>query len=410
MCIRSAAQPAASVVSAPHSLARAATIPSSGKFPEMPLENVSVIGIGRLGLCTALCLERAGFNVVGVDVFPSYVDALNKKTFKSTEPRVEEFLAASKNFKATTSIDEAIAHSNLLLVFVATPSTGGERHYDHSMLGKVLMDLNQRRVKGKHVVIGCTVIPGYIAETGRYLLRDCVDTTLSYHPEFIAQGDIMKGTLEPDMSLIGEGSKEAGDLIEEMETKMCENKPIVARMSPESAEITKLAVNCFVTMKISYANMIGDIADRTPNANKMDILMAVGADSRVGRKYLRPGYGFGGPCFPRDNRALGGYAKQVGVEPLLPVATDEYNRMHAGFQIADLLAQKKDVYTFTGIGYKDPCPVPIIEESQKLVLAAGLARAGKRVIVRDRDYLIRTAQLEFGKLFEYEIVPEGQPL
>lgn len=371
---------------------------------------ISVIGIGRLGVCTALCLERGGYDVVGVDVFPAYVDALNNKTFKSTEPRVEEFLQASTHFRATTSIDEAINHSNLLLVFVATPSTGGERHYDHSMLGKVLMDINQRRAKGKHVVIGATVIPGYIAETGRYLLRDCENTTLSYHPEFIAQGDIIKGTLEPDMCLIGEGSKEAGDLLEEMNNRMCINKPIVCRMSPESAEITKLAVNCFVTMKISYANMIGDIADRTPNANKYDILNAVGSDSRVGKKYLRPGYGFGGPCFPRDNRALGGYAKIVGVEPILPIATDDYNRMHASFQIEDLLKQNKDKYVFTGIGYKDPCPVPIIEESQKLVLAAGLARAGKRVLLRDRDFLIRAAQMEFGKMFEYEIVPAGQPL
>lgn len=371
---------------------------------------ISVIGIGRLGICTALCLERGGYDVVGVDVFPSYVEALNNKTFKTTEPRVVEFLQESKHFRATTSFEEGVNHADLLLVFVATPSTGGERHYDHSMLGKVLIDINARKVENKHVVIGCTVIPGYIAETGRFLLRDCKNTTLSYHPEFIAQGDIIKGTLRPDMSLIGEGSKEAGDLIEEMEHRMCENKPAMARMSPESAEITKLAVNCFVTMKVSYANMIGDIADRVPNANKFDILQAVGSDTRVGLKYLRPGYGFGGPCFPRDNRALGGFSKTIGVEPTLPMATDEYNKLHAKYQIQQLLDENKDKYVFTGIGYKDPCPVPIIEESQKLVLASALARAGKRVILRDRDFLIRCAQMEFGSMFEYEVVPNDQAL
>jgi len=372
--------------------------------------NVSVIGIGRLGLCTALCLERAGYNVVGVDVFPSYVEALNNKSFKSTEPRVMEFLQASKNFKATTSLQEAVDHSDLLLLFVATPSTGGERHYDHSMLGKVLLDLNKMKVANKHIVIGATVIPGYISETGRYLIRDTTNCSLSYHPEFIAQGDIIRGTLRPDMSLIGEGSKEAGDFLEEVEHKMCENEPVMARMAPESAEITKLAVNCFVTMKISYANMIGDIADRTPNANKYDILNAVGSDGRVGKKYLMPGYGFGGPCFPRDNRALGGYAKMVGVEPILPIATDEYNKLHTQYQLQDLIKENRDVYVFTGIGYKDPCPVPIIEESQKLVLAAGLAKVGKKVVLRDRDFLINAAKLEFGRAFEYEVVPADQPL
>ena len=154
------------------------------------------------------------------------------------------------------------------------------------------MNINAKKVANKHIVIGCTVIPGYIEGTGKYLIQDCPDTTLSYHPEFIAQGDIMNGTLRPDMALIGEGSKAAGDVLEEMNIRMTESKPAICRMSPASAEITKLSINCFVTMKVSYANMIGDIADRSPGANKHDILNAVGSDSRVGKKcvcfrYLR---------------------------------------------------------------------------------------------------------------------------
>ena len=89
-------------------------------------------------------------------------------------------------------------------------------------------------------------------------------------------------------------------------------------MSPDSAEITKLAINCFITTKIAYANMIGDIADQTPGADKFEILKAVGGDKRIGGLYLKPGYGFGGPCFPRDNRALGSYAQQVGIDPIIP--------------------------------------------------------------------------------------------
>jgi UDPglucose 6-dehydrogenase len=170
------------------------------------------------------------------------------------------------------------------------------------------MSINARKVANKHIVIGCTVIPGYIEGVGKYLIQDCVNTSLSYHPEFIAQGDIMNGTLRPDMALIGEGSKAAGDVLEEMNLRMTQTKPIICRMSPSSAEITKLSINCFVTMKVflssqpasifckfnhshirissqvSYANMIGDIADRTPGASKHDILNAVGSDSRVGKK------------------------------------------------------------------------------------------------------------------------------
>ncbi len=81
----------------------------------------------------------------------------------------------------------------------------------------------------------------------------------------------------------------------------------------------------------------------------------------------------------------------VGVQPLLPEATDLYNKLHTGYQVDEQLALNKEEYVFTGIGYKDPCPVNIIEESQKLVIAQALARAGKRVVLRDRDYLIKVS-------------------
>lgn len=367
-------------------------------------KKITVVGIGRLGLCVALCLERVGYHVKGCDVFQSYVDSLNNKTFKSTEPRVEELLASSKNFSATTNFSEAINFSDMILIYVATPNSGHDRFYDHSVLGRVLSNINQQKVENKHIVIGCTVIPGYIAQTGRYLLKDCKNTTLSYNPEFIAQGDIINGMLHPDMILIGEGSEQAGDLIEEHYKKLSPHVK-VHRMSPESAEICKLSVNCFVTTKVTFANMIGDIADATTGADKYHILDAVGDDSRVGKKYLKPGYGFGGPCFPRDNRALGGYAEFIGVDPILPTATDKANKYHTKRQIDQILQNyaPDDLIIFKGIGYKDPCPVPIIEESQKLVIAEKLAQAGRRVLLVDTEPLIDIAKLEYGNLFEYEI-------
>lgn len=89
--------------------------------------------------------------------------------------------------------------------------------------------------------------------------------------------------------------------------------------------------------------MIGDTARRTPNADAEAILQAVGSDSRIGLKYIRPGYGFGGPCFPRDNRALGNYIKSVGIEPLIPFSTDESNKQHARFMADCFLEQGLDV-------------------------------------------------------------------
>ena len=88
--------------------------------------------------------------------------------------------------------------------------------------------------------------------------------------------------------------------------------------------------------------MIGDIASSTPGADKLDVLKAVGQDSRVGTKCLMPGYGYGGPCFPRDNRALGWYAQSVGIEPFLPIATDKANKNHAVFMVEELLRTNRE--------------------------------------------------------------------
>lgn len=365
-------------------------------------DRVTIFGVGRLGICFALILEKCGYDVLGVDVFPEYVDALNRKVATYGEPRVAEMLKASKNFRATTSFKEGVEFSDVYWLIVATPSSGGNRAYDHSTVNTLLHKFNQLKLKNKHVIIGCTIIPGYIAHVARHLLRDCENVTVSYNPEFIAQGQIVKDLFAPDMVLIGEGSKEAGDWLEAAYMRMTEKKPFVHRMSPESAEITKLALNCFCTMKITYANQIGDIADRTPGANKFDILRAVGDDSRVGRKLLNPGYGFGGPCFPRDNRALGGYAKTLGLDSKLMFATDEYNAYHSKLMADDLFAKNLDKYVFEDVAYKTRCPVPIIEESQVLVVAQMLAQRGKKVLIRDRKMILDEVRKDFGDIFEYE--------
>ncbi|KAK4532056.1 hypothetical protein CCYA_CCYA10G2913 [Cyanidiococcus yangmingshanensis] len=373
-----------------------------------PERRLALIGVGRLGLCLALVAERAGYSVLGVDVLPQYVDAINGRSLKSNEPKVTDYLRASKRLRATTQLEEAIDFSDHLMVLVATPSTGGARHYDVTQLSRVLMHINSKKPRNKIITICCTVMPGYIATIGRALLSDCENVQLQYNPEFIQQGNIIEGLERPDTVLIGESSTYGGDLVERLWRSFVRNPDQVSvhRMSPESAEIAKLALNCFITMKISFANFIGDVADRTQNADKNAILASIGADSRVGPKCLLPGYGFGGPCFPRDNRAFGGYAESVGIDPMISHTTDAYNGRHAAYMAEALLAQNRPEYIFEGVTYKYPCAVPIIEESQKLAVAAQIARAGKRVIIRDRRDVIESCRMEWGLLFEYDIIDD----
>lgn len=368
-----------------------------------PHDTIAVIGIGRLGLCLALCMEEAGYAVIGIDINQSYVESINNKTFSSAEPGVNERLQKSTRLKASCSLDDAL-EADVIYITVETPTKPGENCYDHSRIDTILSAINQRKVQNKYIVIASTVFPGYLGNTAQSLIKDCTNTTLSYNPMFIAQGEIMKGLQFPDMILIGEASPEAGDCIAAIQSKIYRNKPAVHRMSIASAEITKLAVNCYITTKIAYANMIGDIADQTPHANKHAILAAVGSDSRIGNAYLKPGYGFGGPCFPRDNRALGAYADTVGVDAIIPVATDAANRLHAQYMAEALLVENKDCYTFESVTYKDNCAVPIIEESQKLAVAKIIAEQKKRVIIRDKAPVIAEVTQKYGDLFEYQSI------
>lgn len=365
--------------------------------------SITIIGTGRLGLCAALSFEKAGYHVLGVDVNQEYVSKLNDRTFRSFEPYVNTLLQESRNFRATCSLDEGLQFSDVYYIIVDTPSTQHKTAYDHKNLNLVLSEINARKVANKHIIIGCTVFPGYIRTTGKTLIRDCINTTLSYNPEFIAQGNIIYDFQHPDIVLIGEGSKEAGEIIEGLYRNVCLNEPCICRMSPDSAEITKLALNCFITTKIAYANMIGDIADQTPGADKFDILEAIGGDKRISSRCLRPGYGFGGPCFPRDNRALGSYAHTVGINPLIPQATDSLNKLHAQFMANQFLAEGQETYVFENIAYKEGCTVPIIEESQKLSVAKALVEAGKRIVIIDTEPMIKEVEEAFGDIFEYRV-------
>lgn len=367
----------------------------------MKNKKITIIGIGRLGICLALCMERAGYEVLGVDISPDYISSINTKTLSSSEPKVTDYLNESKKFQATVSLEEGLAFSDMIFIVAPTNTIPDIQTYDHTILSSILTEINERKISNKHIIISSTVFPGYISGTASQLIKNCKNTTINYNPEFIAQGNIIHGLEYPDLVLIGEGSKEAGNLLEEIYKAVCLNTPHIARLSTQSAEIAKLAVNCFITGKIAFANLIGEIADETPGADKFEILQAVGKDGRIGLRYLSPGYGFGGPCFPRDNQALGNYASFLGIEPLLFRATDEANKQHAEYITQKLLDKNLDNYIFEDVCYKSNCPVPIIENSQKLVIAKALAAKGKEVTILDSENVITKVRQEYKNIFNY---------
>ncbi|HWB64501.1 MAG TPA: nucleotide sugar dehydrogenase [Chitinophagales bacterium] len=365
---------------------------------------IGVLGIGRLGICFALNLERTGYTVCGVDIAEAYVESINNKTLQSPEPEVETLLKGSKNLTATTHIGEVLTNEfPLLFVMVATPSLP-DGSYDHSQIERItgaLINSGKRGGKPVHVVIGCTVMPGFCDELQKTLAP--YNYLVSYNPEFIAQGSIIKDQLYCDQVLIGEANTEAGDLIESVYKKLCKSKPLVCRMNRLSAEICKLATNCFLTTKIAFANAIGDLAT-VSGAEPEKILAAVGADSRIGAQYLKYGFGYGGPCFPRDNRALNIFARNQNYGMLIGEATDKMNSTHLQFQVSQYLELygENETIVFNEVTYK-PGTV-ILEESQQLALALKLAQAGRKVLVKEKPAVIDELKRRYAHVFMYEVI------
>jgi len=363
--------------------------------------NITIIGIGKLGLGFALLLEDSGYNVLGIDIFPDYVNSLNNKTYKTSEPEYESLLLKSKNFRASTSLEEGLKFSNLIFIIVQTPNGGSEKFYDHTILSNLLERINRLKPSNKEFIIGCTVMPCYIDEIGKTLITDCNECSLSYNPEFIAQGEIIKGFRNPDIILVGTDTDKLTLVLTEVYSKMANNKPKFCFMKPIEAEIVKISLNGFITTKISFANMISDLCDNL-NASKDVVLGAIGGDSRIGNKYFRAGYSFGGPCFPRDTKALKQLMDQNNIVSDILTATTIYNNEHIMYQAKQLLKENKDVYVIENVCYKEDVTIPLIEESAKLKIAKYLVSQGKKVIINDYPEIINEVKKEYGNIFNYK--------
>ncbi len=359
---------------------------------------IAIVGIGKLGLCFALNLERAGYDIIAYDIRKEYLESLRKKTFVSKEAGVNDLLQNSSNITYTDQIEE-ILNASLVFILVATPSlaTGD---YDHSQIDNFFDQIYPLLKEGGSridFVIGATVMPGYSQKlTQRLNLKSHF---ISYNPEFIAQGTVVNDQLYPDIVLIGQADEKAGNKIKEVYEKLTLNEPSHHLMTATEAEITKISLNCFITTKISFANFIGNVAYKT-GADPTVILNAIGADSRVGNSYLKWGYGYGGPCFPRDNRALSFFSRKMEIEPHIPGATDATNQDHAG-HYADHIQSKIEDNTLilSSVSYKKG--TGIIEESQILKTAEVLAKRGVIVIIEESPEIIDEVRAIYGNIFQY---------
>lgn len=351
---------------------------------------IAVIGLGKLGSPLAAVLASKGHQVIGIDLNRDFVEKINSKQAPVDEPQLQDLITKSHNrLRATLSYEEAILNSNVTFFVVPTPSDENGFFSNRYLLkavrevGKILSKTSKYHL----VVITSTVMPGStpgeIKEELESSSRKTVghDLGLCYNPEFIALGSVVRDMLFPDMVLIGESDKKAGDLLESVYLTVCQSAP-VKRMNLINAEIAKIAINTYVTMKISYANMLSGICEQLSGADVNAVTDAVGLDSRIGSKYLKGAVAFGGPCFPRDNIALVALAQKFEARADLALATQSINEHQNErlLKIVKTYASSKKI-GILGLSYKPGTYV--VEESQGIKIANLLIEEGFHVSVFD---------------------------
>lgn len=352
---------------------------------------LSVVGLGKLGAPLAAVLASKGHQVIGVDVNCEFVESINCGKAPVGEPQLQDLISAyHNNLRATLNYEEAVLNSEITFLIVPTPSRA-DGLFSNEYLLKALEKVGEALSKkvGYHlVVITSTVTPGATQGELKKALEESsgkevgAEIGLCYNPEFIALGTVVRDMLFPDMILIGESDEKSGDLLESVYRSICAKNPPIKRMNLVNAEIAKLAVNTFVTTKISYANMLSDICDRLPQADVDVVTDAVGLDSRIGSKYLKGAVAFGGPCFPRDNKALAAIAQTLGARADLAIATqgiNEYQNERLFLILKNLGLSKK--IGILGLSYKPGTYV--VEESQGVKIANQLSQEGAEVFAFD---------------------------
>lgn len=362
---------------------------------------ISVIGLGKLGLPLACCLADASFDTIGADISEDVVQAIacEKVPANIYENGLQELLVKSiqsKKLRVTTTVEWAVELSNVIFVIVPTPSLANDK-FDMKYIemacksiGKVLAKCNDYKV----VDIVSTILPGDMQKSVIDILEKVSGKRLNenfgvcYNPEFIALGNVINGITKPDFVMIGASDDKAGEAIKEVYAKLLKNSAPIIITTIANAELAKISLNVFVTMKIAYAEMLAEMCEKIPGCDVDTITKLVGMDSRIGPKYMQAGLPYGGPCFPRDNKAFSAVANDLyGLSSpgILSRATDAANTSHAWVikdKIYDILEGiTGKTISFLGITYKPDTNV--LECSGSLYVANLLLDNGAIVKVYD---------------------------
>jgi len=320
---------------------------------------IGVIGANTLGIGFSLICENTGYDVTIYDDNEDIIFNLNNKIFITKEPLIQKMLFESNKFSGTTDAIDLIEKCDIIFTFVDTPPTldGGNDTTKVFEVTNHFFTASQldKPIYNKKFIIGSTMNPGETEQIQEKL--HMFNIQVGYCPSMSSEGNIINGYYNSDVVIFGTEYQELSNELMNLFIKIQPNGLNLCTMSSKSAEIAKLSINSFSSMKISFVNMLGDLLVKSGLKNESGIILnAIGQDSRVGTKSLKYGFGYGGLNLPRDTKTLTDYLKKYDVDTTLITSVKESNDNHLKFLKEYYISQnpnKEIPFVIGQVGFKN---------------------------------------------------------
>jgi UDPglucose 6-dehydrogenase len=321
---------------------------------------IAVIGSGYVGLVTGACFAEFGVDVTCVDIDEEKIKRLSDGIIPIYEPGLEQLVAKnthSGRLRFTTNVKEAIEQALVIFLAVGTPpleNGSADLQYVEAVARTIASNMN-----GYKVIVTKSTVPIGTGERLRNLIRDNQIKKTNFgivsNPEFLREGAAIDDFMRPDRVVIGSNDEEAIAIMRDLYRPLYLIETPILITSLEAAELSKYAANAFLATKISFINEIANLCDQI-GCDVHDVARAMGMDRRIGNKFLHPGPGYGGSCFPKDTRALSTVAKEFGAASTIVDSVIEVNLRQRELMVAKIERQVGDLHgkavTILGLSFK----------------------------------------------------------
>ena len=352
--------------------------------------NVAMIGAGYVGLVSGACFSEFGASVICVDVDASRIARLDEGRMPIYEPGLDELVernVAQRRLRFTTEFEDAVGDAELIFIAVGTPSRRGDGHADLSFVYDAVRRIAPL-LRGYSVVVDKSTVPIGTARQVKRIIMEVnpeADFDVASNPEFLREGAAIGDFMRPDRIVVGVESRRAEEKLRALYRPLNLVEVPIVITDLETAELIKYAANAFLATKISFINEMAALCE-VVGADVHAVARGIGLDGRIGRKFLHPGPGYGGSCFPKDTLALVRTAQEHGapsriIESVVEVNAAQRRRMIAKIRNAVGGDEAGKVIAVLGLTFKPE--TDDVREAPSMAILPPLVKRGARVRATD---------------------------